>query len=52
MKSLFVREGESVQWDVATEQLDDGIDFIPTMPKDIEEHKKASSKDQQASFDR
>lgn len=52
MKSLFVREGESVQWDVAVEQLDDGIDFIPTMPKDIEEHKKALAKDQETTFDK
>ena len=50
MKSLFVREGESVQWDVAMEQPDNGPDFVPTMPKDVEAHKKAFARAQQAAF--
>ena len=52
MKSMFVREGESVQWDVAIEQQDDGPEFIPTMPKDIEEHKRAFAKAQLAAFEK
>lgn len=40
MKSIFVREGESVQWEVGLDQNEEGDKFIQKMPQDIEERKK------------